>query len=152
MTRVLENYVTMIDSDDYTGGCFGCNGCCIYVPTINQKVIRKLGSEISHIESQSIMMQVLAFCDTLSKALIKAEISYSLPEMLTIAETDEFYLEWIFDYYRFGFDFLEDGSNSGWFVLIKKGDDTYRFRSRFDWDYRKAVDCAITTIKGENVQ
>lgn len=96
-------------------------------------------------------MQVSEFYDILSDGLKRADIDFPLPEMLSIIGPDEFYLEWIFDDRRFGFVFLEDGSKSGCFILIRRDDDVYRTRFKFNRDYHKAVDCVISTIRSENI-
>ena len=93
-------------------------------------------------------MQVLAFCDVLFEKLMESGTDYPLPRMLAIVESDEFYREWMFDDCWFGFDLFEDGDRSGWFVLIRKGNDVHRSRSRFDREYHESVDSVIAIVMG----
>lgn len=69
-------------------------------------------------------------------------------EVLLHQEDDEFYLEWIFDNFRFGFDFFEDESQSGWFIVMGGGDEMFRSGSTFDGDYSRAVRYALDVIAG----
>ena len=152
MLSAEGHYTDIINENDNTCGCSVCNKSCIYTPSIYKEAIHSLRTKISKIESDSIISQASLFCDTLSDGLTRFDINHKLPEMIAINEPDEFYLEWIFDYYRFGFVFLEDASESGWFVLIKQENDTYRHNTKFHGDYRKAVDCALLTIRSESGQ
>ena len=113
-----------------------------------QTLIDKLKQDIICIESQSIRVQVSEFIDVFYEMMMKAQVDHPLPEMLVIREPDEFYLEWMFDNCRLGFDFLEDSDYSGWFILIRREEDMYRSRSKFNRDYHKAVDFVIAMIVG----
>lgn len=139
-----------MQQDPGTIGCSVCNRNCLYVPSGTQEVIKKLHSGMLGIQTESLRCQVEAFCSCLSSALVKYGIESPLPVFFQTSEDDEFYLEWIFDYYRFGFDFYDDERDSAWFVVMKQRDGTFRFHSHFDGDYRKAIDYALTVI-GKNL-
>ena len=136
----------MVDPDSGTMGCSSCNMNCIYVPSGSQKAIRKLRFDMTGIETDSIRRQVESFCSCLSTGIVKYAIDGTLPEFYTIIEDDEFYIEWIFDYFRFGFAFCDDSQQSGWFILMEQDDGMFRFNTRFNGDYRDAVDYALSVI------
>lgn len=137
---------SQMQQDPGTVGCLTCNRSCLYVPSGAQEVIKKLHSDMPKIHTDSLRRQVEAFCSCLSSALANYRIESPLPVFFQSSEDDEFYLEWIFDYYRFGFDFYDDERDSAWFVVMKQANGTFRFNSHFDGDYRKAIDYALSVI------
>ncbi len=151
MTSDAESYSLLAGfrDDPGTTGCPACNRECLYVPSGAQDVIKKLYSDMSEIQNDSLRQQVESFCSCLSAGLARFGIESTLPVFYTVYEDDEFYLEWIFDYYRFGFDFYEEDNNSAWFVVMKQADDVFRFNAKFDGDYRKAVYYALSVIGKE---
>ena len=136
--------------DSGTTGCLCCNSNCIYVPSGAQNVLKQLKAGTANIKDDVLKRQVEAFCSCLASGLVNSKIEITLPEFYLIEEADEFYLEWIFDYYRFGFDFFNNKEESGWFVLMKQDEGMFRFNSKFNDDYRKAVDYALAVIARES--
>lgn len=150
MTPVMEGYTISGNEIAGTLGSLACNGGCDYVPSVVQKVIKKLHADIERAPTESIRWQVETFCSCLSAGLSRYGIDFTLPEFFLVVEEDEFYLEWIFDYYRFGFDFFDKEEHSGWFAIVDRGDDMFRFNARFDGDYRKAIEYALSFISGNH--
>lgn len=146
MTSSTILYNQPLNLDSGTMGCSSCNMNCIYIPSGSQDAIRNLRFRMVKISTDSIRRQVESFCSCLSAGIIRYGIDDTLPEFYIISEEDEFYLEWIFDYFRFGFDFCDDPQLSGWFILMKQNDGIFRFNSEFKGDYRKAVDYALSVI------
>lgn len=136
--------------DSGTAGCLCCNSNCIYVPSGAQNVLKQLKTDMASIKEDRLKRQVEAFCSCLASGLMNSKIEGTLPEFYLITEDDEFYLEWIFDYYRFGFDFFNDEKESAWFVLMKQDEGMFRFNSKFNNDYRKAIDYALAVIARES--
>lgn len=94
-----------------------------------------------------IRQQVISFCSNLSAGLLQYDVDTDLPELYTSYEDGEFYIEWIFDYYRFGFIFTEDSTHSGWYALMDLDDgDIFRFNAPFEGTYRNAIDYTLTVI------
>lgn len=116
------------------------------IPPGSQDVISKLMSGMMDIGSSSIRIQVESFCSCLSEAIVGHHIVRRLPEFYMIHDDDEFYLEWIFDRFRFGFDFDEDPRLSGWFVLMKCGNGMFSFNAGFGGNHVDAVDCVLRII------
>lgn len=151
MTSDINNYSRIEhDLDSGTTGCICCNSNCIYVPSGAQNVLKQLKANMSSIKEDALKRQIGAFCSCLASGLVSRKIGIALPEFYLITEDGEFYVEWVFDYYRFGFDFFDDEKESAWFVLMEQDDGMFRFNSKFNGDYRKAVDYALTVIARES--
>lgn len=112
------------------------------------QIIGNLRSDLLQVDNDPIRHQVEGFCHTLSSESHHVMAEMPLPEFCSIREDDEFYLEWIFDDFRFGFDFFEDESQSGWFIVMGGGDEMFRSGSTFDGDYSGAVRYALDVITG----
>ncbi|MDO5861918.1 MAG: hypothetical protein Q4Q58_03900 [Thermoplasmata archaeon] len=151
MTSEAVDYTLSLSKDQGTIGCTSCNMNCIYIPSGAQDVIKSLHRDMLAAKTESLRRQVEAFCSCLSSGMLKYRIDWALPQFMLDIDDEEFYIEWIFDYYRFGFDFYDDDSRSGWFALVEQqGDDFFRFHSKFNNDYRKAVDYALTIISRDS--
>lgn len=111
-----------------------------------------LRQEIKSIESPVIRNQVESLCSQISVGLIRLDVQDTLPEFHIVKEDDEFYMEWIFDFYRFGFDFYEDESRSGWFVTIRQDGAPYRNHGKFNNDYRSVVEFALRIVSAANYE
>ncbi len=108
--------------------------------------LEQLKADMASINEEGLKRQVEAFRSCLESGLANSRIEAALPGFYRIREGDELYLEWIFDRCRFGFDFFNDENESAWFALIKRDEGMSRYRSKFNGDYRKAVDYALTEI------
>ncbi len=135
-----------------TVGCPSCNAECFYVPQGSRHMMDALRQEIKSIESPVIRNQVESLCSQISVGLIRLDVQDTLPEFHIVKEDDEFYMEWIFDFYRFGFDFYEDESRSGWFVTIRQDGAPYRNHGKFNNDYRSVVEFALRIVSAANYE
>lgn len=112
------------------------------------QIIENLRSDLLQADNDPIKNQVEGFCHTLLSESHHVMAEMPLLEFCPIREDDEFYLEWIFDNFRFGFDFFEDESQSGWFIVMGGGDEMFRSGSTFDGDYGGAVRYVLDVIAG----
>lgn len=131
-----------------TSGYYSLDRNCIYAPSIAQDSMMKLLSDMRHAATDSIRMQVGGFVSCLFSRLsvFDNRINQPLPELYVMHDEEEFYMEWIFDYFRFGFDFFDSEEDSGWFIVMRDDAGTSTFRSKFDGDYLKPVDYALSVI------
>lgn len=148
----VSSYKLISINDLGTVGCPSCNAECFYVPQGSRHMMDALRQEIRLIESPAIKNQVESLCSQISAGLIRFDIQDTLPKFHIVKEDDEFYMEWIFDFYRFGFDFYEDESRSGWFVTIKQDGTPYRNHAKFNNDYRSVVEFALRIISAANYE
>lgn len=149
MTSGSDAYRLLIQpqQDLWTAGYPPYSRNLSYVPSGSPEVTKKLLSDISEIHSVSLKHQAEAFYAYLSAGIHEHGLLSALPVFYTVMEDDEFYLEWIFDRCRFGFDFYENERDSGWFMVMEQIDGTSRFHSRFNGDYHKAVEYALFVIE-----
>lgn len=108
----------------------------------------KLLSDMKYAATDSIRIQVDGFVSCLFNRLSVFDdgINQPLPEFYVMHDEEEFYMEWIFDYFRFGFDFFDSEEDSGWFIVMRDDAGTSTFRSKFHGDYLKPVDYALSVI------
>lgn len=124
-----------------------CNKTCIYAPNSAQSVIKDLCKHIHLISDNVICDQVSTFCDCLSAGMIKFGIEQELPKFNIDIDDDETYLEWTFNFFKFGFLFCSDKIESGWFIIIVKDeDDTFRFNSHFNSKYYDVIEYVLKYI------
>lgn len=144
--RSIADYKPVPVDNLGTVGCPLCNAECFYIPQGSRHMMDALRQEMSSIMSPAIRNQVGSLCSQISAGLIRFDIQDTLPDFHIEKDDDEFYMEWIFDFYRFGFDFYEDESRSGWFVTIRQNGAPYRNHSKFNNDYRSVVEFALRII------
>jgi len=71
------------------------------------------------------------FCDDLSDYLTHNNVTAGLPPMHFEEDEDSVYFEWIFDKFRFGFQFSDKDGKSEWFLVSMVGDKPDRIRSLY---------------------
>ncbi len=150
----IKNGNYRIEAADELGtyGCPSCNAEYFNVPQGSKKMLDALRQEIQTVTSPSLRNQAESFCSQLSLGIVNFNIQDSLPEFCISKDEDEFYLEWIFDYYRFGFDFYTEELHSGWFVTIKQEGKPYRYHAEFNNNYSSVIKFALSVIGGIHEQ
>lgn len=105
---------------------------------------------LEQIADAGIRAQVEGFCDHLEKALRETGIDGDIPSMVVFLEPDEAYYEWILDGFRFGFCFLPDPDESGWFLVAGDEDVIEQARGTFGGDVPGFIDAVMRYISGDH--
>ncbi|MDO5862164.1 MAG: hypothetical protein Q4Q58_05175 [Thermoplasmata archaeon] len=148
----FESGVMKPGTDAGTEECMSCDTSRIDMPTAVRELLGELQKAIDETSVDTLRTQVESFYSCLSSGLAGFDLGAGLPRFYITQDDEEFYLEWIFDFCRFGFDFYTEPSDSGWFALIRTDGDFHRHNSKFNGDYREAVDYALAVIGAADVR
>ncbi|MDO5853913.1 MAG: hypothetical protein Q4Q62_07755 [Thermoplasmata archaeon] len=130
-----------------------CSRSCNFISGPRPEFLMPLCSSISDIKEPTVRMQVSAFCEAMCMFMVSKGIGNldALP-MYPELEDDEAYYEWVFDYFRFGFCFLEDPEKSRWFVSEFTEDRVLKsnFMGKFDPGYGETVEYVMNYVRSRS--